>query len=61
MNSSHPYRPLESVRFRAKAQVNAREQILAIVSKWLDAYSTLEADLDERPPFGFAQPSPSTH
>ena len=52
-----PVRPLESVRFRAKAQVNAREQILAIVSKWLDAYSTLEADLDERQPFGFAQPS----
>ena len=52
-----PVRPLESVRFRAKAQVNAREQILAIVSKWLDAYSTLEADLDERQPFGFAHPS----
>ena len=50
-------RPLESVRFRAKAKVNAREQILAIVSKWLDAYSRLEGDLDERQPFGFALPS----
>ena len=51
-----PVRPLESVRFRAKAKVNAREQILAIVSKWLDAYSRLEGDLDERQPFGFVLP-----
>ena len=52
-----PVRALESVRFRAKAQVNGREQILAMVSKWLDGYSTLEAALDERQPFGFSRPS----
>ncbi len=50
-----PVRPLESVRFRAKAKVNARAQILAIVSKWLDAYSRLEGDLDERQRFGFTR------
>ena len=49
-----PVRPLESVRFRARARVHAREQILAEVSKWLDAYAELEADLDERQPFRFA-------
>lgn len=48
-----PVRPLESVRFRARTQVHAREQILAEVSKWLDAYVELEAALDERPPFRF--------
>ena len=48
-----PVRPLESVRFRARTQVHAREQILAEVSKWLDAYAELEAALDERPPFRF--------
>ena len=52
-----PVRPLESVRFRAKAQVHVREQILAMVSKWLNAYSGLEADLDERRSFGFSRPS----
>ncbi len=46
-------RPLESVRFRARAQVHAREQILAEVSKWLDAYAGLEAALDEYRPFRF--------
>ncbi len=50
-----PVRPLESVRFRARAQVHAREQILAEVSKWLDAYAGLEADLGERLPFRFAE------
>ena len=48
-------RPLESVRFRARAQVHAREQILAEVSKWLDAYAGLETELDERLPFQFAE------
>ncbi len=48
-----PVRPLESVRFRARTQVHAREQILAEVSKWLDAYAELEAALDERSPFRF--------
>lgn len=49
-----PVRPLESVRFRAKARVHGREQILAMVSKWLDAYSGLEAEMDQRQPFGFS-------
>ena len=48
-----PVRPLESVRFRARARVHAREQILAEVSKWLVAYAGLEADLDEQRPFRF--------
>ena len=48
-----PVRPLESVRFRAKAQVRSREQILAAVSKWIEAYAWLEADLGEQPGFGF--------
>ena len=48
-----PVQSLESVRFRARAQVHAREQILAEVSKWLDAYAGLEAALGERPPFRF--------
>ena len=48
-------RALESVRFRAKARVHGREQILAIVSKWLDAYSWLQAELNDRPAFRFAE------
>lgn len=48
-----PVRALESVRFRARAQVHAREQILAVVSKWLEAYAGLEVELGDRPPFGF--------
>ena len=48
-----PVRPLESVRFRARARVHAREQILAEVSKWLAAYAGLEADLNEQRPFRF--------
>ena len=48
-----PVRPLESVRFRARAQVRSREQILAAVSKWIEAYAWLEADLDQGLPFAF--------
>ena len=48
-----PVRPLQSVRFRAKAQVRSREQILAVVSKWIEAYAWLEADLDEGIAFAF--------
>ena len=48
-----PVRPLDSVRFRARARVHAREQILAEVSKWLVAYAGLEADLNEQRPFRF--------
>ena len=46
-------RPLESVRFRTKAQVRSRERILAEVSKWIEAYVWLEAELGEEAGFGF--------
>lgn len=49
-----PVRPLETVRFRAHARVHSREQILAEVGKWLDAYSALEADLGETRSFRFS-------
>lgn len=49
-----PVRPLQSVRFRAKARVRAREQILAVVSAWLDGFATLEECLGESPAFNFA-------
>ena len=39
-------------------RVHAREQILAEVSKWLNAYAGLEADLNEQRPFRFADPQP---
>ncbi len=52
-----PVRPLKSVRFRAKAQVHAREQILAGVSRWLEAYAWLEAELNDRLPFRFEEAS----
>ncbi len=48
-----PVRPLESVRFRARTRVPGREQILAVVSKWLGAYVELETDLNDRSPFRF--------
>ena len=41
-----PVRRLESVRFRARKRVHAREQILAEVAAWLNSYSALEASLD---------------
>ena len=49
-----PVRPLETVRFRAHARVHSREQILAEVGKWLEAYSALEGDLGETRTFRFA-------
>lgn len=52
-----PVRPLETVRFRAHARVHSREQILAEVAKWLDAYSELEAALEEPRPFRFQKGS----
>ena len=55
-----PVRPLESVRFRARARVHTREQILAEISKWLDDYAGLEADLKERSPFRFEEALPPT-
>ncbi len=48
-----PVRALQSVRFRARAQVNGREQILAAVANWLDAYAWLEAELSDRRAFRF--------
>ena len=50
-----PVRPLQSVRFRARARVHAREQILAEVSKWLDAYTEIEDALNERAAFRFGK------
>ena len=46
-------RALRSVRFRARAQVHGREQILAIVANWLAAYAWLETELSDRPMFPF--------
>ena len=48
-----PVRALQSVRFRARAQVHGRQQILAAVANWLDAYGWLEAELADRPTFHF--------
>ena len=48
-----PVRALQSVRFRARAQVHGREQILAAVANWLDAYAWLETELSDRPTFRF--------
>ena len=46
-----PVRRLASVRFRARKRVHAREQILAEVATWLDAYGALETVLDAAEPF----------
>jgi len=54
-------RPLETVRFRAHARVHAREQILAEIAKWLDAYAELEAKLRASLPFRFATKTRRTH
>ncbi len=40
-------RPLETVRFRARSRLHGREQILAEVSRWLEAYCWLEAELKQ--------------
>lgn len=48
-----PVRRLRSVRFRARSRMRGREQILAEVSRWLDAYRMLEQALDDRRPFRF--------
>ena len=53
-----PVRALESVRFRAKAQVRSREHILAAVSKWLEGYAWLEEELGERARFAFGKARP---
>ena len=48
-----PVRRLRSARFRAPARPHGREQILAEVSMWLDAYRSLETDLGEAREFRF--------
>ena len=48
-----PVRALRSVRFRAHSKMYGREQTLAEVSAWLDAYVWLEEELDESRPFRF--------
>lgn len=52
-----PVRRLESVRFRARKRVHAREQILAEVATWLDAYGALEAGLNATERFRVDTPS----
>ena len=46
-------RLLRSVRFRARTRVHGRAQILAEVSRWLDIYRQLEAELNDAVPFAF--------
>ena len=46
-------RPLRSVRFRARARRHGREQVLAEVSKWLDACRMLEEELGAAREFRF--------
>ena len=46
-------RRLHSVRFRAAKRVNSREQILSVVSRWLDDYNYLEELLQKRDGFAF--------
>ena len=48
-----PVPVLQSVRFRARAPVHGREQILAAVANWLNAYAWLETELTDRPAFRF--------
>ena len=48
-----PVRPLVSVRFRTRAPMRNREQVLAEASRWLDGYAMLEDALNDRPPFRF--------
>ena len=52
-----PVRRLESVRFRARKRVHAREQILAEVATWLDAYRALETGLGAAEHFMVDSPS----
>ena len=49
-----PVPPLARVRFRARARIHGREQILADVAQWLSAYADLEDGLAEQRQFRFA-------
>jgi len=43
-----PIEELSAVRFRARSNMNRREQILAHVSKWLNNFNFLEAQLSDK-------------
>lgn len=43
-----PMRTLVSVRFRTRARMRNRRQILAEASRWLDGYPMLENTLNDR-------------
>ena len=47
--------PLRSIRFRAHSTMYGREQTLAEVSRWLEAYFWLETQLDESRNFQFEE------
>ena len=49
-----PVPSLARVRFRARARIHGREQILADVAQWLSAYADLEDGLAEQRQFRFA-------
>ncbi len=46
-----PVRKLETVRFRAAKRIQNRENVLAMVSRWLEDFNYLEEILDEKIPF----------
>ena len=46
-------RPLRTVRFCARENLRGRAQVLAEVSRWIDAYRWLEAELRDTRPFAF--------
>lgn len=46
-------RPLRTVRFCARENLRGRAQVLAEISRWIDAYRWLEAELDDTRPFAF--------
>ena len=46
-------RPLRTVQFCARENLRGRAQVLAEVSRWIDAYRWLEAELDDTRPFAF--------
>lgn len=49
-----PVRTLTNVRFRAPKRINSREQLLAQVAEWLEAYTSLEKELHDTKKFALA-------
>lgn len=49
-----PVRSLTNVRFRAAKRINSREQMLAQISAWLEAYTLLEQELGATTDFALA-------